>query len=99
MKSARVSKIPFVIFSFPGNYERTSGDQFLRIAERGVLRFQERIGEKMASKKLLVPDAKETLNKYKMETDNEVGVNLNNGNPIYSRFYRRSDGSQNERER
>ena len=33
----------------------------------------------MASKKTLVPDAKEALNKYKMEAANEVGVNLKQG--------------------
>ena len=31
------------------------------------------------SKKSLVPEAKEALNKYKMEAANEVGVNLNQG--------------------
>ena len=30
-------------------------------------------------KKSLVPDAKEALNKYKMEAANEVGVNLKQG--------------------
>ena len=31
------------------------------------------------SKKSLVPEAKEALNKYKMEAANEVGVNLRQG--------------------
>lgn len=31
------------------------------------------------SKKSLVPEAKEALNKYKMEAANEVGVNLKQG--------------------
>ena len=33
----------------------------------------------MASNKALVPDAKEALNKFKMEAANEVGVNLKQG--------------------
>ena len=33
----------------------------------------------MASKKTLVPQAKEALNKFKMEAASEVGVNLKNG--------------------
>ncbi len=33
----------------------------------------------MASNKKLVPEAKEALNKFKMEAANEVGVNLNQG--------------------
>lgn len=33
----------------------------------------------MASKKNVVPEAKEALNKFKMEAANEVGVNLKNG--------------------
>ena len=33
----------------------------------------------MASNKTLVPEAKEALNKFKMEAANEVGVNLQNG--------------------
>ena len=33
----------------------------------------------MASKKNIVPEAKEALNKFKMEAANEVGVNLRNG--------------------
>ncbi|MBR6594576.1 MAG: alpha/beta-type small acid-soluble spore protein [Clostridia bacterium] len=30
-------------------------------------------------KKTLVPDAREAMNKFKMEAANEVGVNLNKG--------------------
>ena len=39
------------------------------------------IGEKknMATKNKLVPEAKEALNKFKMEAANEVGVNLKQG--------------------
>ena len=39
------------------------------------------IGEKknMATKNKLVPEAKEALNKFKMEAASEVGVNLKNG--------------------
>ena len=39
------------------------------------------IGEKknMATKNKLVPEAKEALNKFKMEAANEVGVNLKDG--------------------
>ena len=33
----------------------------------------------MASNKNLVPEAKEALNKFKMQAANEVGVNLNQG--------------------
>lgn len=33
----------------------------------------------MASKKNIVPEAKEALNKFKMEAANEVGVNLKQG--------------------
>ncbi len=33
----------------------------------------------MASKKNVVPEAKEALNKFKMEAASEVGVNLKNG--------------------
>ena len=33
----------------------------------------------MASNKSLVPEAKEALNKFKMEAANEVGVNLKQG--------------------
>ncbi len=33
----------------------------------------------MASKKNVVPEAKDALNKFKMEAANEVGVNLKNG--------------------
>ena len=33
----------------------------------------------MASKKNVVPEAKEALNKFKIEAANEVGVNLKNG--------------------
>ncbi len=33
----------------------------------------------MASNKTLVPEAKEALNKFKMEAANEVGVNLKQG--------------------
>ena len=33
----------------------------------------------MASNKTLVPDAKEALNKFKMEAASEVGVNLKQG--------------------
>ena len=33
----------------------------------------------MASKKTLVPEAREALNRFKMESANEVGVNLKNG--------------------
>ena len=33
----------------------------------------------MASNKSLVPEAKEALNRFKMEAANEVGVNLNQG--------------------
>ena len=33
----------------------------------------------MASKKNVVPEAKEALNKFKMEAANEVGVTLKNG--------------------
>lgn len=33
----------------------------------------------MASKKNVVPEAREALNKFKMETANEVGVNLKQG--------------------
>ena len=33
----------------------------------------------MASKKNIVPEAKEALNKWKMEAANEVGVNLKEG--------------------
>lgn len=33
----------------------------------------------MASKKNLIPEAKEALNKFKMEAANEVGVNLKQG--------------------
>jgi len=33
----------------------------------------------MASNKTLVPDAKEAMNKFKMEAANEVGVNLKQG--------------------
>lgn len=33
----------------------------------------------MASNKKLVPEAKEALNKFKMEAASEVGVNLNQG--------------------
>jgi small acid-soluble spore protein D (minor alpha/beta-type SASP) len=33
----------------------------------------------MASKKNVVPEAKEALNRFKMEAANEVGVNLKNG--------------------
>ncbi len=33
----------------------------------------------MASKKNVVPSAKEALNKFKMEAASEVGVNLKNG--------------------
>ena len=33
----------------------------------------------MASNKNLVPEAKEALNKFKMEAANEVGVNLTQG--------------------
>ena len=33
----------------------------------------------MASNKTLIPEAKEALNKFKMEAANEVGVNLNQG--------------------
>jgi len=39
-----------------------------------------RIGEKaMASNKTLVPEAKEALERFKMEAANEVGVNLKQG--------------------
>jgi small acid-soluble spore protein D (minor alpha/beta-type SASP) len=34
---------------------------------------------KMASNKTLVPEAKEALNRFKMEAANEVGVNLKQG--------------------
>ena len=33
----------------------------------------------MASNKTLIPEAKEALNKFKMEAANEVGVNLTQG--------------------
>ena len=33
----------------------------------------------MASNKTLIPEAKEALNKFKMEAANEVGVNLSQG--------------------
>ncbi len=33
----------------------------------------------MASNKNMVPEAKEAMNKFKMEAASEVGVNLNNG--------------------
>ena len=33
----------------------------------------------MASNKTMVPEAKEALNKFKMEAANEVGVNLKQG--------------------
>lgn len=33
----------------------------------------------MSSNKSLVPEAKEALNKFKMEAANEVGVNLKQG--------------------
>ncbi len=33
----------------------------------------------MASNKTMVPEAKEALNKFKMEAANEVGVNLKEG--------------------
>ena len=33
----------------------------------------------MASNKTLIPEAKEALNKFKMEAANEVGVNLKQG--------------------
>ena len=33
----------------------------------------------MASNKTMVPEAKEAMNKFKMEAANEVGVNLNQG--------------------
>ena len=33
----------------------------------------------MASKKNLIPEAKEALNKFKMEAANEVGANLKQG--------------------
>ena len=33
----------------------------------------------MASNKINVPEAKEALNRFKMEAANEVGVNLNQG--------------------
>ena len=33
----------------------------------------------MSNNKSLVPEAKEALNKFKMEAANEVGVNLKNG--------------------
>ena len=33
----------------------------------------------MASKKNVVPEAKEALNRFKMEAASEVGVNLKNG--------------------
>ena len=33
----------------------------------------------MASNKTLVPEAKEALNRFKMEAGNEVGVTLNQG--------------------
>ena len=33
----------------------------------------------MAKNKTLIPEAKEALNKFKMEAANEVGVNLNQG--------------------
>ena len=33
----------------------------------------------MSSKKTLVPEAREALNRFKMESANEVGVNLKNG--------------------
>ena len=33
----------------------------------------------MATKNKLVPEAKEALNKFKMEAASEVGVNLKNG--------------------
>ncbi len=34
---------------------------------------------KMARNKISVPEAKEAMNKFKMEAANEVGVNLKNG--------------------
>ncbi|MBQ5837845.1 MAG: alpha/beta-type small acid-soluble spore protein, partial [Clostridia bacterium] len=33
----------------------------------------------MARNKISVPEAKEAMNKFKMEAANEVGVNLKNG--------------------
>ena len=37
------------------------------------------VKENMATKNKLVPEAKEALNKFKMEAASEVGVNLKNG--------------------
>ena len=34
---------------------------------------------KMASNKIVVPEAKQALDQFKMQAANEVGVNLNNG--------------------
>ena len=42
-----------------------------------------------------VPEAKEAMNRFKMECANEVGVNLKQGYQPSGRFCRRSDGQHN----
>ena len=51
-----------------------------KIAELNDIDLKGIIGElKMSKNKVVVPEAKEALNKFKMEAANEVGVNLKEG--------------------
>ena len=51
-----------------------------KIAELNDIDLKGIIGElKMSKNKVVVPEAKEALNKFKMEAANEVGVNLKQG--------------------
>lgn len=69
-KSLFYTKITIYIFAF---YAYTSNANARNI----IFKLKEKII--MNSNKIVVPEAKEAMNKFKMEAANEVGVNLKQG--------------------